>query len=658
MNIESKKPKSRVGIGIVIRRLYGFFAPRAHTIIVFSALVFTLGAKFYQSYRYGLVREYPSWILADVSFFLTVDLLFTVLSLRWSNAWVMRTCNLLASVITTYAVINAAWLVRNGTQILPATLQPLIRDPLNNFPIVGVNLYKHPITALLLLVPSFIMLAMVIRVIARPVPPRYNRRLFRTRLGATLVVLALTVPAGANLVKQRPSQPATSGLQFSSHCKAITSLFRANATTLKREDFTNATRVIPSHSQVHLPRRISGRAPNLLLVVLEGIQYRYTSLGDEGPPLTPYLRQIAEQGVSFSSTRSTLTHTTKAIFAMMTGRYPCASQDVVEAIPVKGGYASMASILDRQLGFRTAFFQSAKGNFESRPGLVRNLGFETFVAREDIGDPNAHLGYLAADEFAMLPLIANWLDRQDNPFFLTVLCSASHDPYMVPEWYGEPAKEPTDRYRQIVRYIDEYIRAIDLELTRRGLCENTILCVVGDHGEGFGEHGKLGHDRIGFEEVLRIPWVIRSPYTVSPGRHVQAPVSSIDVAPTLLALMGFDPGPIGCDGLNALDSLPQDRKVFFSGWAPEGAAGYVVQDRKVVHNPSVNELTAYNLSLDPTEINGLDVANAQDVMGTLINWRRASIIKPHQVERGRLLLYDRWLCRWAGRNPVTKLKAL
>jgi arylsulfatase A-like enzyme len=642
----------------VIRCLYGFFAPRAHTIIIFAALIFTLGAKFYHSYRYGLIREYPSWILADVSFLLGVELALTLVSLRWPRAWVMRASNILASVITTWAVINAAWLVRNGTQVLPATLQPLIRDPLNNFPIVGVNLYKHPITATLLLVPSFIMLAMVIKVIARPVPPRYNRRFFRTRMGATLVLLALTVPAGASLVRQHPSQPATSGLQFSSHCKAISKLFRPDASLLKREDFANATRTIPSHSQVHLTRQVAGRPPNLIMVVLEGIQYRYTSLVPEAPSLTPYLQQVAEQGVTFASMRSALTHTTKALFSLMTGRYPCASQDVVEAIPVEGGYASLASILERQLGFRTAFMQSAKGNFESRPGLIRNLGFQEFMAREEIGDPNAHLGYLAADEFAMLPLISSWLDRESRPFFLTVLCSASHDPYIVPEWFAEPAKEPTDRYRQIVRYIDEYIRAIDLELARRGLRENTILCVIGDHGEGFGEHGKKGHDRIGFEEVLRVPWVVRSPYTVKAGTRVETPVSSIDVAPTLLTLMGFDVAAADCDGLDVLGAVPADRKVFFSGWAPEGAAGYLVGNRKYVHNPSVNELVTYDLGLDPGERNSLEVANAQEVIDTLVRWRRATIIKPHQMERGRVLLYDMWLCRWTGRNPITKFQAL
>lgn len=657
MDNESKKPKSRAGIGIVIKRMYGLFAPRAHTVIIFSAVIFTLGAKFYHSYRYGMVPEYLSWILADVAFLLSAELGLALLCYRWPRPWVMRVSNVLASFITTWAVINAAWLVRNGTQILPATLLPLIRDPLNNFPIVGTNLYKHPVTAISLLGPSFVMLAMVIRVILKPVKPQFNRRLLWGRSCVTLLILALTVPAYGNLGKQRPSQPATSGLQFNSHVKAITSFFHPDSSPLTREDFLNASRIIPAQSQVYLDRPIPGHAPNIVVVVLEGIQYRYTSLAPGEPPLTPFLGEMGKQGVVFSSMRSVLTHTTKALFSLMTGRYPCASQDIVEAVPVEGGYASMASILERQLGYRTAFMQSAKGNFESRPGLIQNLGFQTFVAREAMNDPNAHLGYLAADEFAMIPLMREWLAQEKGPFFLTLLCSASHDPYVVPEWFADAAKEPIDRYKQVVRYIDQYLRAVDTELARLGLQDDTILCVVGDHGEGFGEHGKMGHDRIGFEEVLRVPWVIRTPRQIEAGLRVEAPVSSIDMAPTLLTLLGFESADAQFDGLNALAPIP-DRKVFFTGWAPEGAAGYVMGRQKYIHNPAVQELVWYNLSVDPGEVNSMEVTNGEAVIQTLVQWRRQTIFQPKQTERGRMLLYDQWLCRWTRRTPVTKLQAL
>ena len=96
------------------------------------------------------------------------------------------------------------------------------------------------------------------------------------------------------------------------------------------------------------------------MVVLEGVQYKYTSLADTKSDLTPYLAKLAAQGVEFSNMRSTLTHTTKALFALLGGRYPSASQDVVEAVPAISPYGGLATILADKVGYRTAFFQSAR----------------------------------------------------------------------------------------------------------------------------------------------------------------------------------------------------------------------------------------------------------------------------------------------------------
>jgi len=110
--------------------------------------------------------------------------------------------------------------------------------------------------------------------------------------------------------------------------------------------------------------------------------------------------------------RSSVTHTTKALFSLLSGRLPSTSEDLAEAIPVAKPYVSLATILREQLGYRTAFFQSAQGDFESRPSLVHNLGYEKFYARDDLGDPNYYIYYLACDEFALLDPVAEWI-KQD-----------------------------------------------------------------------------------------------------------------------------------------------------------------------------------------------------------------------------------------------------
>jgi lipoteichoic acid synthase len=343
-----------------------------------------------------------------------------------------------------------------------------------------------------------------------------------------------------------------------------------------------------------------------------------------------------------------VTHTTKALFALLTGRVPSASQDIAEAVPVERPYASLATILAKGLGFRTAFFQSATGTFESRPGLVHNLGFQKFWSREDLNDPNQFVGYLGCDEFAMLQPIRDWITSEDKPFLLVVLCSVTHDPYDVPAWFGPSLKEPSDRYQQTVTYTDRFLAALDEELTGLGLADNTIFCVVGDHGEAFSEHQMMGHDRIGYDEVLRIALCLRAPCLIEPGTRVTEPVGSIDLTPTLLGLLGFDIDRMDFDGVNVLRPVPKDRKVYFSGWMQQGPSGFIQEDRKFVYDPEHGTVTLYRMSTDPLELSGMELppGEAERLSTEIINWRKNSIFRIDQVESGRTMLYDTWLCKW------------
>jgi arylsulfatase A-like enzyme len=393
-------------------------------------------------------------------------------------------------------------------------------------------------------------------------------------------------------------------------------------------------------------------------VILEGVQYRCTSLSAAAANLTPHLRLLAEQGVEFANTRSSLTHTTKALFALFTGRYPSFSHDIVEAVPVAKPYASLATILKQELGFQTAFFQSAKGTFEARPGLVHNLGFDKFQAREDLNDPNTHLGYLGADEFAMLKPITEWTGTVKAPFLLTVLCSVTHDPYQVPEWFATPAREPVERYRQAVAYTDAFIAALDEKLAELGSAENTIFCVIGDHGEAFGEHGQMGHERIAFDEVLKVPFVLRAPSLAEPGLKVTSPVSSIDLTPTLLSLLGFDVAAANFDGSDVLSDIRQERTVYFAGWLLHSPAGFVRENRKFVCNPSDGTAFVYDLSNDPDELVRIEMPDAEQsaIAQQLIDWRRSSIFRPKQERTGENVLFGCWLCRWTNRTCLSKYR--
>jgi len=636
----------------LLRRLYNLLAPRAYSVIMFMALFCTVAVKFFHSWRNSYLGEFLGWILLDISFLLTVEVIMALVCYRWPKKWVLRATTITAAVVCTWAVMNAGWLIRTGTQILPRVLLSLFRAPLHTLCIIGVNLFEMPVTAFILLGPSAIALTFFFFVLANPLPPNYNRKRFFARIVVSLAIIVSSILVRGAVSKGSSPQIASLGLHYNCHLRAIMSVIISD----NRQLFQPA-RKIPAFDQVEITRKENQLDRNVIVVVLEGVQYKYTSLADSGNNTTPYLATIAKQGVEFSNARSSLTHTTKALFALLTGWFSSASQDLAETVPVERHYPGIVTTLSEKADYRTAFFQSALGNFESRPGLVYNLGFDKFWSREDMDDPNSFLGYLASDEFSMLKPITEWIKADNRPFFLTVMCSVSHDPYEVPEWFDTPAKEPVERYRQSILYTDNFLAALDVELAKMGLSNETILCVVGDHGEAFGEHGKRGHALIEFDEVLRIPFCVRAPLLLEPGKKVTELVSSVDLTPTLLGLLGFETEKVGFDGINVLGSIPDGRKVYFSGWMQEGPSGFVQGKRKFIYNPADKTSCVYKVSEDPLELTRIELSaeEVKRISDEIIGWRKSTIFQIEQQRSGSKVLFNRWICKWTNRVSLSKI---
>jgi phosphoglycerol transferase MdoB-like AlkP superfamily enzyme len=653
--------------------LYALLAPRAYSVIMFAALFCTLAVKFFHAWRIGLLNEYFSWIFADISVLLGIEVILALLCFRLANRWVIRTACICAAVICTWSVMSAGWLIRTGTQLLPTVLLPLFRDPINALCIIGVNLAKTPTATVILLGPSAVALAFFFSVLAKPLPPHYNQKRFAGRIAVSVLLVLIAVLARGTLATLRSSaslrststdrgspQIVSEGLRYNCQLRAVTSLLFSDSALLEKTNLADAKRKIPAFDDIQLA--ISPKQQhlnhNVVIVVLEGIQYRYTSLYDKQSNLTPYLAALAQQGAEFTNARSSLTHTTKVLFSLLTGRFPSVSQDIAEAVPLEKPYASIPTILKQNANFRTAFFQSAKGNFESRPGLVHNLGFDKFWARDDLNNTDAFLGYLACDEFAMLQPIIDWIKSDDRPFFLTLMLSVTHDPYVVPRWFAEPAKEPLARYQQAILYTDKFLSALDTELAKLNLTDKTIFCVIADHGEAFGEHGLLGHERIAFDENLRIPFCLRAPFLIQPKTTVTYPVSSVDLAPTLLALLGFDTQALGFDGVNALGPIPDDRKVYFSGWLSQSPAGFVKANRKFIYYPANKMVSVCDLSADPFELSPAELPDRQgrEIADCLVAWREGTIFLLDHQRVGKKTLFDTWLCRWNNRVASAKYR--
>jgi hypothetical protein len=217
------------------------------------------------------------------------------------------------------------------------------------------------------------------------------------------------------------------------------------------------------------------------------------------------------------------------------------------------GARTLAEAL-RADGFATAAVTEGGGLALGR-GFER--GFETFV--ENPG-PVPHRPGVALP--VTLHKALEWLLRhRERRFFLFLHTYEVHGPYAAPSRYvglfadGGPDpvsgielpshRRPVDYDREI-RFTDDELRAFVERLEHEGLLEDTLLVVTSDHGEEFLEHGNLGHGATLPEEVLRVPLLLMGP-RIPVGHRVDAPVGLVDLAPTVLELLGAPglPGAMG-----------------------------------------------------------------------------------------------------------------
>lgn len=644
----------------ISRRFFGFIVARAISLIVIGALLCTLLAKLYWAIHINRLNEWISWVESDIFVLAAVELLLVLMCFIWPKKAVARITTIAAALVCTWSVINAGWLIATGTQVLPAVLLPLFFDPLSRFRIVGHHLAMRPFAAIALLAPSAAALAFFFYILAKPVVPVITKKHIRNRIivYAVLFVSAAVFGGGA-----KNNTGATAELRYNSQFKAIKSLFFRGGLGRNYAANSNVRKILLEEAagteQMPLLNKKSAGKFNAVIVVLEGISPPQTNLFNKGSANVPFLKSLAKKGIAFTNCHTIATHTTKALFAIHTGRYASVSQDYVEAAVKNKSYQSIATILKNR-GYRTAFFQSAAGTFEARPGLVHNLGFDYFFAREDIADANTYLGYLAADEFALIEPVCKWIEQSEEPFLITILGSAVHDPYEIPKWFasGKTARlsEPEQRYRMLIEYTDSFLAKLYERICQTTKRENLIFCVIGDHGEAFGQHGRYGHARIPYDEAIKVFWLIKSPGIV--WKHkINSAVSNLDVTPTLLKILGFDTSKGTFDGVNALRKSSPDRKVYFSTWMNNGPAGFIARQQKFIYDPTNEMVIKFDLSKDPDESKGTFILkkNSKDqtpIISEVLKWQREMFIdlRPNGIEKYQRI-FNNWLCQTNKREP-------
>jgi len=288
-------------------------------------------------------------------------------------------------------------------------------------------------------------------------------------------------------------------------------------------------------------RQPAGVDLNVLLISIDTTRADHLACYGHPKIKTSNIDRLATEGTRFTQCIAPVPITLPSHTSMMTGTYP-----FVHGVRDNGQFhvhadnLMLAEVL-RDAGYTTAA-QIAAYVLNREFGL--DQGFDTYDDVAAARRPTATADARAVTERRAEEICAGaetWLrENTDKKFFLFVHFFDPHRSYAPPPRFAARYKNP---YLGEIAYVDEQIGRLlnvldELDLTRR-----TVLILTSDHGEGLGEHDEETHAHFVYDTTIAVPLIFRCPGRVPAGRRVEAQVRLIDLAPTVLDLLGMPPLP-------------------------------------------------------------------------------------------------------------------
>ncbi len=336
--------------------------------------------------------------------------------------------------------------------------------------------------------------------------------------------------------------------------------------------------------------RGDGSRPNILFIFAD--QLRYSAVGASGNPVvqTPHLDRLAEEGAFFEQAFSSCPICAPYRAQLITGRYSHQNGVMDNEYRLRDGEVTLHQVL-KDAGYRTAHigkWHLGYGPFtpEKRHGLDymyantcdHNYYSVTYFENER-GPISTHGWSPEIETSRAIALIESWSrEGKKKPFSIHIGFGPPHNNYggklhlpydMYPGEFNiyDPARidlpenvpvpladfarnEIADYYGNVTA-LDFEVGRLLRKLEELGIVENTIVCFSSDHGDHLRSYGYGGPDdrwlhfskrankATPHEEAVHIPFIIRYPARITPGRRTRTMLSSVDVMPTLLSLCGL-----------------------------------------------------------------------------------------------------------------------
>jgi arylsulfatase A-like enzyme/Tfp pilus assembly protein PilF len=276
--------------------------------------------------------------------------------------------------------------------------------------------------------------------------------------------------------------------------------------------------------------------PNLVVITIDTLRADHLECYGYKGVRTPRINALASDGILVENAYTPVPLTLPSHASIFTGTYP-----VFHGVRDFTGFTlsrdrtTLATML-KSAGYRTGAVV-ASAVLEARWGI--NQGFQFYYDNFPPALPENWqvVAERRGDEVVRESI--RWLDAQKGgPFFLWAHLFDPHDPYTPPAPYDR--QYSSRPYDGEIAYTDDNVGRLIDSLKQKGMYDNTLIVLLGDHGEGLGEHGESTHGFFIYDSTLRVPMIFKLPGASAPrGRRISGPLRTIDVVPTVLQVLGL-----------------------------------------------------------------------------------------------------------------------
>jgi arylsulfatase A-like enzyme/cytochrome c-type biogenesis protein CcmH/NrfG len=345
--------------------------------------------------------------------------------------------------------------------------------------------------------------------------------------------------------------------------------------------------------------------PNVFLITIDTLRADHVHCYGYGAIKTPALDKLAEQGIRFTQAFTPSPITNASHTTILTGLLPSSHGVSDFGVPLASSHPTLAEQL-KQNGYVTAAFIGAVvlDSKQLAPGLDR--GFQFYDNFPEHSESKSRWGRIERRGRDVTERTEKWLGAQPaGPYFVWMHLYDPHDPYEPPAPYSEEYKGRL--YDGEIAYADSALGHFIAFLKQKHLYDNSVIVVVGDHGEGLGEHKEDTHGIFLYDSTTHVPLILKRPKGAEAGKEIEAQVRTTDIMPTILDLVTLPP-PAKLDGVSLgglLAGTQSASRIAFGeteyplrfGWAP--LRSIRIDGLKFIEAPSPE---LYDLNQDAGEL--------------------------------------------------------